>query len=205
MHRAVRVARVVEVIVSVAVVVVVAVAVAVAVVMMMDRCRHAMLRRALDASQPRLRTRPQSQDGAPMTTTATGSLTIGRLARAAGVGVETIRYYQALTLLPVPEVSGGYRRYPAALVERIRFVKRAQELGFTLAEVGELLHLEDGADRRAIRRIAGQRLAQVEGKLADLRRMQQLLVHLLHACEHTGGELQCPIIATLAGTPPSID
>src|SRR4051812_21844577 len=70
------------------------------------------------------------------------SLTIGRLARAADVGVETIRYYQDRELLPVPPSSGAFRYYPLSLVERIRFIKQAQELGFSLEEIRELLQLE---------------------------------------------------------------
>ena len=126
------------------------------------------------------------------------SLTIGRLARAAGVGVETVRYYQQRKLLPTPAASAGFRQYPAALVNRIRFVKRAQELGFSLDEIAGLLRLEDGSDRASIRNIAGARLAQIETKLADLRRMAQALNHLITACEHTGSNVPCPIIETLA-------
>ncbi len=107
------------------------------------------------------------------------SLTIGRLARAADVGVETIRYY------------------PSSLIERIRFIKRAQELGFSLDEIGELLQLEDGADRRSIRRVAGDRLSQIEAKLADLKRMQRVLKKLLTECQHTKSELPCPIIGSI--------
>jgi Hg(II)-responsive transcriptional regulator len=126
------------------------------------------------------------------------SLTIGRLARAAGVGVETVRYYQQRKLLPTPAARTGFRQYPAALVNRIRFVKRAQELGFSLDEIAGLLRLEDGTDRASIRHIAGARLGQIETKLADLRRMAQALSHLITACEHTGSNVPCPIIETLA-------
>ena len=125
------------------------------------------------------------------------SLTIGRLARAADVGVETIRYYQQRGLLPVPSIVGAYRYYPMALIERIRFIKRAQELGFTLDEIAELLRLEDGSNRSSIRRIASDRLSQIEQKLSDLRRMQKALKHLVSQCEHTSKNLPCPIIATL--------
>ena len=131
---------------------------------------------------------------------ASESLTIGRLARAAGVGVETIRYYQDRKLLPVPPSTGAFRYYPVALVERIRFIKRAQELGFSLDEISELLHLEAGADRAAIRHIATDRLSQIEEKLADLKRMQKVLRHLVTECEHTSADLPCPIIQTLAVT-----
>lgn len=125
------------------------------------------------------------------------SLTIGRLARAAGVGVETIRYYQQRGLLPVPESSGTFRQYPLALTSRIHFIKRAQELGFSLDEIIELLRLEDGVHRGSIRRIASDRLAQIERKVADLKRMQKALKHLLAECEQTQGDLPCPIIASL--------
>jgi MerR family mercuric resistance operon transcriptional regulator len=132
-----------------------------------------------------------------MTPNSPESLTIGRLARAAGVGVETIRYYQQRGLLPVPAASGAFRSYPVELVARIRFVKRAQELGFSLDEIAELLRLEDGSNRNSIRRIASDRLSQIEHKLNDLRRMQKVLKHLVAECEHTRASLPCPIIATL--------
>jgi len=125
------------------------------------------------------------------------SLTIGRLARLAGVGVETIRYYQQRGLLPVPPALGAYRHYPVTLTARIRFIKRAQELGFSLDEITELLKLEDGSNRSSIRRIAADRLSQIEQKLSDLRRMQKALKHLVGECEHTSKSLPCPIIATL--------
>jgi MerR family mercuric resistance operon transcriptional regulator len=128
---------------------------------------------------------------------STDTLTIGRLARAAGVGVETIRYYQRRALLPVPAADGAVRRYPGELIDRIRFIKRAQELGFTLQEIGQLLDLEDGADRASIRHIAVARLVQIERKLADLERMHTVLSHLIDACRHTAPDIPCPIIATL--------
>lgn len=133
-----------------------------------------------------------------MPSTTPQAMTIGRLARAAGVGIETIRYYQQRGLLPLPSTIGTYRHYPVAVVERIRFIKRAQELGFSLDEISELLGLEDGAERTSIRRIASDRLQQIELKLSDLRRMQKALKHLVTSCEHTRADLPCPIIATLA-------
>ena len=128
---------------------------------------------------------------------STETLTIGKLAKVAGVGVETIRYYQQRGLLPVPESSGAYRHYPVSLENRIRFIKRAQELGFSLDEVAELLSLEDGIDRASIRQIASTRLKEIQAKLADLNRMKNTLSHLIHECEHTGKEQPCPIISTL--------
>ena len=132
-----------------------------------------------------------------MTASSPESLTIGRLARAAGVGVETIRYYQQRGLLPVPASEGSFRQYPVALTARIHFIKRAQELGFSLDEIAELLRLEDGAHRSSIRRIATDRLVQIEKKVADLKRMQKTLKQLVIECEHTRRDLPCPIIASL--------
>ena len=133
--------------------------------------------------------------------TSSGTLTISKLAKAAGVGIETIRYYQQRNLLPVPKSSGTYRHYPVALGQRIRFIKRAQQLGFSLEEISELLLLEDGEDRTAIRHIAKDRLKEIQTELVNLTRMQNALLHLIDSCEHTGGELPCPIISTLTMNP----
>lgn len=129
-------------------------------------------------------------------------LTIGRLAKAADVGIETIRYYQRLSLLPTPEPTGGgaFRHYPLALVDRIRFIKRSQDLGFSLDEISALLKLEDGTNRKAIRSVAKVRLADIAGRIQDLQRMQGVLTHLVQDCEATGRVRSCPIIAALAGT-----
>ncbi|MET3137743.1 Hg(II)-responsive transcriptional regulator [Undibacterium sp. GrIS 1.2] len=134
-----------------------------------------------------------------MENTSASFYTIGRLARAAGVGVETIRYYQRRQLLPVPhsDGTGGFRAYPVALVDRIRFIKRAQELGFTLDEISHLLLLEDGDDRVAIREVANERLLQVRAKLADLQKMEHMLSDLIHQCEVSAGAASCPIIQAL--------
>ena len=124
------------------------------------------------------------------------TLTIGRLAKAANVGIETIRYYQNVELLPVPPPkSGAYRYYPTNLIDRIRFIKLAQELGFALAEIKTLLNLADGTDRRSIRKLACDRLTQIRIKLADLHRMERALEHALHDCESAGLAKPCPIIA----------
>jgi MerR family mercuric resistance operon transcriptional regulator len=129
---------------------------------------------------------------------STTTLTIGRLAKAANVGIETIRYYQELKLLPVPRRTGSYRHYPTSLIGRIHFIKRAQELGFTLKEISGLLDLHDGTDRETIRTIARDRVAQIEAKLADLERMRKVLRHLVHECEHAKSDIPCPIIESLA-------
>lgn len=129
----------------------------------------------------------------------TSALTIGRLARAADVGIETIRYYQRLGLLPLPRAEAGsaFRKYPAELIDRIRFIKRAQELGFTLGEIATLLELEDGADRRAIRKVAAARLSEIRNRMSDLQRMEKVLSHLIAHCAATGTAHPCPIIGAL--------
>lgn len=126
-------------------------------------------------------------------------LTIGKLAKAAGVGIETVRYYQRRELLPVPP--GGdsaFRTYPAELIDRIRFIKRAQQLGFSLDEIVLLLKLEGGENRKAIRDIAQIKLARIHEKIVDLQRMETVLSHLVCECEATGKAQPCPIIAALA-------
>ena len=129
-----------------------------------------------------------------------GSLTIGRLARSASVGIETIRYYQRRNLLPLPDAdAGAFRHYPPALVDRIRFIKRSQELGFSLDEIAMLLQFEDGANRRAIRLLAGAHLDDVREKIADLKRIERALATMIQSCEATGRAQPCPIISTLAG------
>ena len=127
------------------------------------------------------------------------SFTIAGLARAAGVGVETVRYYERRRLVLQPaRLVGAYRRYGADHIHRIRFIRRAQELGFNLEEIETLLALEDGTDRRTIRRIAGSRLAETRRRIADLRRIERVLAHLLHECETHGRAPRCPIIAAIA-------
>ena len=127
------------------------------------------------------------------------SHTIGEVAEAAEVGVETVRYYERRGLVAQPQRAGGaYRRYGRVHVERIRFIKRAQDLGFTLEEIRSLLKLEDGTDRRSIRRIASARLEETRHRIADLQRIERTLAHLLHECESHGKAPRCPIISAIA-------
>jgi Hg(II)-responsive transcriptional regulator len=126
-------------------------------------------------------------------------LTIGRLARAANVGIETIRYYQKRELLPTPDaVDSAFRFYPLELIDRIRFIKRAQELGFSLEEIATLLQLEDGSNRKAIAKVAADRLSEIQAKIADLQKMENTLSCLLNECKSSGRTKPCPIIAALA-------
>lgn len=128
-------------------------------------------------------------------------LTIGRLARAANVGIETIRYYQRRELPPMPDATDStFRLYPLELIDRIQFIKRAQELGFSLEEIGSFLRLSDGTDRSAIRKIANARLLEIQTKIADLQRMENVLSHLVEECEATGRAEPCPVISALTGT-----
>lgn len=140
----------------------------------------------------------RSQAPAP----AADGLTIGALAAAAGVGVETVRYYQRRGLMPVPPGGGGVRRYDAGALARLRFIRRAQALGFTLEEIGELLQLQDGTDRRSVRRIAQARLGQLQARIADMQGMARTLQHLIHECEHAARAPRCPIIASIEAAPP---
>ena len=129
----------------------------------------------------------------------TDQLTIGSLAHAAGVNVETIRYYQRRGLVDEPHKPlGGHRRYAAAAVQRVRFIKRAQQLGFTLDEVTALLLLEDGQSCRETRLLAEQKLALVEDRIVDLGRMRRTLKGLIAECAEGKRPRSCPIIATLS-------
>jgi Hg(II)-responsive transcriptional regulator len=124
--------------------------------------------------------------------------TIGKLAQAAGVGVETVRYYQRRNLLPMPvPKEGAFRTYSPVAADRIRFIKRAQNLGFTLEEIATLLQLENGSDRNAIRKVASDRQKQIRDKIADLQRMQRVLSQLIDACAVSGQANHCPIISAL--------
>jgi len=126
------------------------------------------------------------------------TMTIGRVAETAGVNVETIRYYQRLGLLAQPaRPPGGFRRYGGEFVSRLRFVKRAQQLGFSLAEVQRLLVLEDPQSCGKARSLAAEKLALVEARIADLDRMRGVLKDLVVRCDVRRGKVACPIIATL--------
>jgi len=127
-----------------------------------------------------------------------GNLTIGAFAQAAGVNVETIRFYQRRGLLAEPErPQGGIRRYSEADVTRVRFVKTAQALGFSLDEVGELLQLDDGTHCAQASRLAERKLGDVREKMAALARMEVVLARLVRACHSRRGNISCPLIASL--------
>ncbi len=125
-------------------------------------------------------------------------LTIGSFATAAGVNVETIRFYQRKGLLQEPDRPyGSIRRYGETDVSRVRFVKSAQRLGFSLDEIAELLKLEDGTHCREACLLAEHKLSSIREKLADLNRMQAALAKLLIACRSSKGNVSCPLVAAL--------
>lgn len=130
------------------------------------------------------------------------NMTIGQLAKASGVGIETIRYYEKEGLLETPRRRiSGYREYDDSVIPRLRFIRRAKQLGFTLAEINELLALR--LDRRAscgrVKQQAESKIADIEAKLKSLRRMKSALLDLSEACDESAPTSQCPILNALDG------
>jgi len=131
-----------------------------------------------------------------------GGLTIGKAARLAGVGVETIRFYERQGLIERPPAGAsgsGYREYPLETIKRIRFIRRAKELGFTLKEIKELLALRIAPETRCedIRRRAEAKIGDVEAKIASLQRIRSALEELVERCEGEGPASECPILDVL--------
>ncbi|RTL48481.1 MAG: MerR family transcriptional regulator [Rhodocyclaceae bacterium] len=134
-------------------------------------------------------------------------MTIGALAKASGVGIETVRFYQRKGLLEVPAAPQGYRSYDGSHIERLRFIKRAQGIGFTLEEIAELLSLNDSRDHATARALAGEKLARIEQRIQQLHTMAAALRQLVDNCQHGGEGMPCPIIRlSLAddGNPPHL-
>lgn len=126
---------------------------------------------------------------------------IGELAKAAGVGIDTVRYYERRGLLATPlREASGYRCYRRADVAPLRFIRRAKQLGFTLTEIRELLALSGrrSADMGKLKATASVKLAQVEAKIVELERIRNGLRALVTACPGTGALDGCPILAALA-------
>jgi len=125
-------------------------------------------------------------------------LTISKLAREAGVNVETIRFYQRRGLLAEPvKPPGGIRHYAQADVARVLFIKAAQRIGFTLDEIAQLLNLDDGMHCSEARAIAEHKLEMVREKLADLQRIEAALTQLVGRCQASRGKVSCPLIDAL--------
>lgn len=126
--------------------------------------------------------------------------TIGEMAGAAGVNVETVRFYQRKGLMREPERGyGSIRRYDGTDLARLQFIKSSQKLGFSLDEVGELLKLEDDTRCNDARKLAELKLGDVRQKLIDLQRIESVLTQLIDRCEASPGKVTCPIIASLQG------
>ncbi len=128
------------------------------------------------------------------------ALTIGRLAKEAGVNLETVRYYERRGLLPRPPRSpSGYRLFPDEAAGRLRFIRRAQELGFSLAEIRELLSLRVSAtvERTDVRRRAEAKIADIDAKIRSLESMKRTLRKLTKACAGCGPVSECPILESL--------
>ena len=127
-----------------------------------------------------------------------GLMTIGQLALQAGVGVETVRYYERRRLLSQPKrPNKGYRRYGEDEARRIQFIKRAQKLGFTLEEIAELLALrvESTGQCADVRHYAEEKIADIEERLKALRGMKKTLQGLVEACRQNKKTEECPILA----------
>lgn len=130
------------------------------------------------------------------------AMTISQLARGAGVGVETVRYYQRRGLLPDPRPrktgAAGIRHYGPGELRRLRFIRQAQTAGFTLEEIAELLRLDSGNDRARAREMARARIATLGEQIAELQRARKSLAGLAKDCASGSGG-PCPIIASFEG------
>ena len=130
------------------------------------------------------------------------AFTIRKLADAAGVGVEAVRFYQRRGLLSQPERrGGGFREYAPGDVKRLQFIKRAQELGFSLDDVAELLALDAGTDQRRAREISQRRVAQIRERVVHLNQMADALQRLVGSCERSVSTAPCAIIDALVAKP----
>ncbi|MEE9355763.1 MAG: MerR family transcriptional regulator [Methylococcaceae bacterium] len=132
-------------------------------------------------------------------------LTIGKLAKQSGVTIETIRYYQRKELLMEPaKPATGYRQYPSDAIARIQFIKRAQQSGFTLQEISELLLLDSG-HCEDIRKIAEQKRQQIDNQLKDLTALRNVLDKLVKGCQDDSSSEHCSLIDALSKDPTSSD
>lgn len=130
------------------------------------------------------------------------------VADRAGVNTQTLRYYERRGLLPAPPRSpAGYRDYPSHAVTVLRFVKRAQELGFSLAEVEDLLALADGGPDscESARTLTRSHIAELDRKIADLQRMRASLIALVATCERPRANRSCPLLEAIEGDSPLLD
>jgi MerR family copper efflux transcriptional regulator len=126
------------------------------------------------------------------------ALGIGELAKRAGVGIDTVRYYERSGLLaPHARLPSGYRRYRELEVARLRFIRRAQALGFTLTQIKELLKLSAQRDVTRIKRSAQAKLADIDRRISELQRVRDGLAELVANCPGHGRASDCPILRAL--------
>ena len=134
------------------------------------------------------------------------SMTISQFARAGGVGIETVRFYHRRGLLPVPVATkGAYRHYDEALLQQLRFIRRAQLGGFTLKEIQELLKYDSKKHRHNVQEITRKRLKQLTAHIKQLQDIHGALAQLLQQCEEQDLQVPCPIMKALAGAKPVIE
>jgi MerR family copper efflux transcriptional regulator len=126
------------------------------------------------------------------------SLSIGQLAERAGVAIDTVRYYERNALLaPAGRLASGYRRYGAIELKRLRFIRRAKALGFSLEDIRSLLTLSDERDVAKVKRAAQRKLEDIEQRLQELERIRSGLKSLIEACPGHGRADACPILNAL--------
>ena len=128
-------------------------------------------------------------------------MTIGQVSKLTGVGVETIRFYERSGLLNAPErKSSGYRVYSEDIVDRLRFIRRAKDLGFALSEVESLLRLRVDSEVSCVqaRQQALEKITEIEGKIQDLQRIRGALTELISACDEPREDTECPVLKALA-------
>jgi MerR family copper efflux transcriptional regulator len=135
-----------------------------------------------------------------MTPKMTARIRIGELAELSQVNLQTIRYYEREGLLPQPpRLPSGYRVFSPDAVRRVRFIKRAQELGFSLKEIRELLSIrvDPRSDCSGVRKLAKAKLADIDQKIQTLQAMKKVLTRLVTACPGRGPSTECPILESL--------
>jgi len=126
------------------------------------------------------------------------TLKIGQVARQAGVNIDTVRYYERAGLLPPPaRRPSGYRTYGGAAIRRLRFIRRAKALGFTLKEIDQLLSISNRRDVTAVKAAARRKLVDIDQRLAELQRIRDALAGLVAHCPGHGRIADCPILAAL--------
>jgi DNA-binding transcriptional MerR regulator len=126
------------------------------------------------------------------------SYAIGQLATAAGVGIDTVRYYERSGLLkPAQRTASGYRKYGAGELDRLNFIRQAQGLGFSLSEIADLLAISSRRDVPAMRKAAQNRLDDIDGRIEQLQRMREALARLISICPGSGDSVNCPILRAL--------